>query len=107
MTVDNESTYKPYLINHFLSGTIDTVLYAAEMNVCPFLDSRMQYDYLRHSIRSKKRYSKWLKKEKSDSVDLIKEYYKCNTQRAEEIVRILTEEEIEDIRLKLDRGGVS
>ena len=72
MTSENEIAYNPYIINHFLSGTIDTVFYANEMNIRPNLDKKLQYDYLRGSIRKKRRYSKWLKHEQIEHIDITK-----------------------------------
>jgi hypothetical protein len=51
MSLENEKKYNSYLINHFLSGTIDTLFYANEMNQRPFLDKRLQYDFLRFGIK--------------------------------------------------------
>jgi hypothetical protein len=43
---DLEKAYTPFLVNRGLSFTADTLLAANEMNAAPFLDKRMQYDYL-------------------------------------------------------------
>ena len=53
-----EKEYNSFIINRGLSYFSDTVLYANEMNLRHELDKRMQNDYLLHSIRSKKRFSK-------------------------------------------------
>ena len=55
---DLEKQYNAFLVNRGLSFTPDTILAANEMNVVPFLDKRMQYDYLYSTVRKKKRYSK-------------------------------------------------
>lgn len=53
-----EHKYVPWRTNYILSNHLDTVLFANEMNINPFLDDKMQYDFLFHSIKSKKRYFK-------------------------------------------------
>jgi hypothetical protein len=105
MTEENESIYVPFLMNRFLSAHIDTVLYANEMNQYPFLSNRMQYDYLRYSIRAKSRYCQWLKKEKVEKVDLIREYFNYNYRRAEEVAKIISDEQLESIKKLMSQGG--
>jgi len=97
--------YKPYMINHFLSGNMDSVLYANEMNTRPCMDKQMQFDYLRFSLRKKKRYSKWLKQEKMNDIKYIMDYYNYSETKAREVIDLLCDEEINYIKDKLDRGG--
>lgn len=106
MTEDTEKSYVPYLINHFLSGTVDTVLYANEMNKRQFMDVRMQYDYLRLSVRKNKRFSKWLKKEKLEKIETLKTFFNYSTRRAEEISQIISEDDLEQINKSMQRGGI-
>ncbi len=49
--------YAPYIINKCLSGQIDTILFANEMNMNHHLDKRMQYSFYLNSLRKKKRFS--------------------------------------------------
>ena len=77
-----EKEYVPFVINRTMSYFPDTVLYANEMNLRGHLDNRLQNDYLLNSIRKKKRFSRWLKAEKNEDVDAIKEYYSCNYMKA-------------------------
>lgn len=63
---DSEKSYAPYVVNRCLSYFPDTLLHANEMNRLNFLDKKVQYDYYLRSIRSRKRFSKWLKREESD-----------------------------------------
>lgn len=89
--------YVPFVINRSLSYFIDTVAYANEMNIYPFLDKRMQYDYLMGSIRKRKRYSGWVKKDKNDVIDAIICYYSVSYRKACEYEKILTEEQQQEI----------
>ena len=104
----DESEYggKTFIINRALSMNVDTVLYANEMNVRYQLDSLLQYDYFINSLRQKKRWSKWAKATgPSSNLELLKKYYGYNEQRAREVLDLLTETEIEEIRLKFSKGG--
>ena len=66
----------------------------------------MQFDYLQKSIRKNKRYSKWLKQESVENLDIIKQFYGYSDTKAKEVMDILTEEDIEFMRNKLATGGV-
>ena len=95
-----------FIINRALSMNVDTVLYANEMNVRYQLDPLLQYDYFINSLRQKKRWSKWAKATgPSPALELIKKYYGYNEQRAREVLDLLTESEIEELRLRLSKGG--
>jgi hypothetical protein len=102
-----EKEYTPFVVNRCLSYFIDTVLYANEMNRYSGIDKKMQFDYLLRSIRKNKRYSKWLKRESVENLELIKEFYGYSDSKAREILDILSGDDVEFIRKKLDRGGVS
>lgn len=86
----SEKQYNAYIVNKALSFGIDTVIQANEMNSRPHLDKKLQYDFLINSIRRKKRYNKWIKSEKQDEIELIKQYYKYNTEKAYQTLELLT-----------------
>lgn len=101
-----EKNYSPFSINRFLSGTIDTVFYASEMNIRHHLPKEMQYEYLKNSVRKRKRYSQWFKKEEQENIDVIMEVYKYNYDKAKEVSTILSQEEIDVLKQKISKGGV-
>lgn len=101
-----EKEYSPYVINRSLSYFPDTLFHANEMNQKHFLSKKMQYDYLRCSIRKRKRFSKWDKKTQTSNLDLVKEYYSYSTKKALEILPLLSEDQIEYIKTALYTGGV-
>lgn len=101
-----EQEYKPFLINRTLSFTHDTALHANEMNIRPFLDNKLQYQYLLNIIRPKNRFGRWLKAEKYEAIDLIVEYYGYSLQKAREVVDIFTDEDLSTLRQKLFTGGL-
>lgn len=92
-----EKEYVPYVVNKSLSYFTDTLLYANEINQYGFLDNKMQYEYLLHSVRQGKRFSKWAKKDSSVVIDSISKYYQINKKRAEEYASILTEQQKQEI----------
>jgi len=61
---------------------------------------------LQKSIRKNKRYSKWLKQESVENLDIIKEYYGYSDTKAKEVMDILTPDDIEYMRNQLNTGGV-
>ena len=100
------SSYPPYIVNRCLSGTVDSVLFANEMNLNPHLDKDMQYSFLLYTLRKRKRFSPWLKKEQVDDLDLVKKHYGYSNEKAKVAVSLLTKTQIENIRNKHDRGGL-
>ena len=101
-----EKDYIPFLVNRSLGYFMDTIMYANEMNRFNSLDYKLQYDFLLNIIRPRKRYSKWLKKSKDDNIDLIKKFYGYSYTKAKDVIDILSEDQIEHIRSKLDTGGL-
>ena len=99
--------YAPYLINRSLSYHLDCVGYANEMNMHPGIDKDMQYQYLLNSIRPMKRkFQPWQKSKKEENIECVKEYFGYSDNKAKEALRILTDEQIAEIKIKTDKGGV-
>jgi hypothetical protein len=101
-----EKGYIPFMVNKSLSYFIDTILYANEINEYAHIDNKLQFEYYLNGIPKKKRFSKWAKKEKSDDLDVICEYYGCNYTRAAEIHKIINKTNIDFMKQKLQKGGV-
>lgn len=101
-----EKEYTPFLINRGLSFTIDTILYANEMNRYSSIPKSWQFQFLLNSITKKKRYGKWQKKDASpESLDLVMRYYGYNSEKAKDALKILTTEQLNIIKERLDKGG--
>ena len=98
-------TYPPYIVNRCLSGHLDCVMFANEMNMHPHLDKDMQYSCYLNSLRKRKRFSPWIKKEKIQDIDSVKQYYGYSNEKAKAALRILSESELNYIKSKLDIGG--
>ena len=106
LTSQDEKKYAAFIVNRGLSFFMDTIFQANEINRNHHLDSRLQFDYLLNSIRQKKRYSKWLKSEKLDDLDIIKEYYGFGNEKAKNALQVLSVDQLAYIRRKLNQGGV-
>jgi len=100
-----EKGYKPYLVNRTLSYHQDAILYANEMNLRPSLDSKLQYEFLLNSLRKRQRYSKWEKEKIDASVEMIMEYFCYGRAKAEQTLRVLTDDQLTMIEIALDKGG--
>ena len=105
-TPELEKEYKQFIINRALSFNHDTVLYANEMNFHNHLDSKLQFDFFLNTIRPKKRYGKWLKRESNDVLELIRTYYKCSYAKAREYATLLNDSQLNIIKQRIDTGGL-
>ena len=102
-----EKDYNPYIINKFLSQHVDCILYVNEMNIRPYCDKILQFDYLINSIRKKfRRAEKWLKGGTNLDISAVKEYYNYSNRKAKDAIRVLTAEEISYIKKKIYKGGL-
>jgi len=107
MDLENaESQYKSYVINKGLSFYPDTVIQANEMNSRPHLDRKMQFNFLINIIRSKKRYSKWLKPEKLDDLEIVQECYGYSKEKARQVLPLLSSEQIYYLKRRIKKGGL-
>ena len=78
---------------------------ANEINKHPNLDKRLQYDFLLNSLRKRKRFTPWLKKEQIEDLDLVKTHYGYSNEKARVALTLLTKPQIEYIRKKHEKGG--
>ena len=97
--------YAPYIINRCLSGHIDCIMYANEMNRHHHLDKDMQYLFYLNSLRKRKRFSPWLRKDKITDLECVKQYYGYSNEKASQALKILTKEQLTFIKKRLDIGG--
>ena len=99
--------YVPFVVNRALSYHLDCVLYVNELNCYPGLDKDLQYQYLLNSIRPMKRkFQPWQKSTTDKDLEYIKEYFGYSNQKAKEALSLLTDKQIEEIKIKTDKGGV-
>ena len=101
-----EKGYNAYLTNRSFSLFADTILYANEMNQLHHLRNIQQYDYYLHSLRKRKRFKKWHKNHDDEVLSLICETYKCNRAIGKQYQKLLSDEQIEVLKQKQQKGGV-
>jgi hypothetical protein len=106
--LDEEKDYKPFLVNRALSYHLDCILYANQMNMSHNLDSKLQYQYLLQVIRPMKRkFQPWQKTTAVKDLEYVKEYFGYSNEKAKEALRILSNEDLEIIKSRLEKGGVN
>lgn len=102
----SEKEYTPFIVNRSLSYFADTIFFANEMNKYSAIPKDWQYKFYLNSVKPKKRFSKWHKKEKnSDDISLIMREYDYSASKASEIVDILSEDQLNSIRARYNSGG--
>ena len=100
-----EKNYPPYIINRCLSGHLDAVMFANEMNMYSFLSKKMQYDFFINILRTKRRFSPWIRKDLVDNLDCVKRYYGYSNEKAKQALKILSKEQLDFIKSKFEIGG--
>jgi hypothetical protein len=102
-----ERDYNPFLTNRGLSYFSDTIFLANQMNKFPGLGKKLQFDFLRLSVRSRKRFSKWFKDESNDRIEALKTLYGYSHTKAKQAQDLISEEDWKAIFAVLDEGGTN
>lgn len=97
--------YSAFMVNRGLSYYPDTVLYANEMNMLAHVDSLLQFDYLLNSIRPRKRFSKWAKRREDGDLESVREYFGYGYKKAQQALAVLSTQQLQEIKQKLEKGG--
>ena len=100
-----EKDYPPYIVNRCLSGHLDAVMFANEMNMYSFLPKKMQYDFFINTLRTKKRFSPWIRKDLIKNLDNVKRYYGYSNEKARQAMKILSKDQLDFIKSKFEIGG--
>ena len=100
-----EKAYNPFLINRSLSYFPDTVLAANEMNRNHHIDNRLQFDFFINIVRKRKRFSKWFKPEEISDLETVKEYYGYSNEKARQVLKLFTADQLNELRNKVAKGG--
>ena len=102
-----DDDYVPFLVNRQLSYFMDTVFFANEANsTLKDIPKRAQFDFLRLAIDKRKRYAKWGKQKSDKDVELVQRRYGGTRQVAEELLKLLTKEDLQTLRDSEDIGGI-
>lgn len=99
------NSYPPFIVNRCLSGHIDCVLFVNEMNMNAHLPKDMQYSFYLNSLRKRKRFSPWLRKDKVKDLECVKQYYGYSNEKASQALKILNKEQLNFIKQRLETGG--
>jgi hypothetical protein len=100
-----EKKYLPFVVNRCISPFLDTIMLVNEMNRLHHLDKKLQFDFLLNSIRTRKRFAPWLKANKIDDLEYVKEFYGYSNAKAKSALTILTNEQVKQIKTSLNKGG--
>ena len=100
-----EKKYPPFIVNKCVYPFQDTIMLVNEINQLPHLDKKLQFDFLINSIRSRKRYTPWLKANKIEDLEYVKEYYGYSNEKAKVALDVLSDEQIKTIKNSLSKGG--
>tara|TARA_B100000902_G_scaffold111451_1_gene112754 strand:- start:4425 stop:4688 length:264 start_codon:yes stop_codon:yes gene_type:complete len=84
---------------------MDAVMFAQEMNKYHFLDKDLQYNFYLNILRKRKRFSPWIRKDKVSDLDYVKRYYGYSNEKASQVMKILTPDQITYIKQRLETGG--
>ena len=100
-----EKKYPPFIVNKCLAPFPDTIFLVNEMNMHHHLDKKLQFDFLLNSLRTRKRFTPWLKASKQKNLEYVKEYYGYNNEKAKSALKLLDDEQIKTIKDSLNKGG--
>ncbi len=100
-----EKKYPPYIVNKCLAPFQDTIFLVNEMNMNHQIDKKLQFDFLLNTLRTRQRYTPWLKAKKEKHLECVKEYYGYSNEKAKSALNILNDEQIKTIIDSLDKGG--
>lgn len=92
-----EKGYVPFVVNRCLSYFPDTIFYVNEMNIRPDTSKKMQFDFYLNSLRKRKRFSKWLKRENPDDLQAVMDYFEYSEAKAREALNVLSKETVSEI----------
>ena len=100
-----EKKYPSFIVNKCLAPFPDTIFLVNEMNIHHHLDKKLQFDFLLNSLRTRKRFTPWLKASKQKNLEYVKEYYGYNNEKAKSALKVLNDEQIKTIKDSLNKGG--
>ena len=100
-----DKDYKPFVVNRMVSGYRDLVFFADELNIRPNIAKKDQLELYNLLIPKKKRRALWSTPRKNEDLEVVMNYYNINEEKAAPYMRILSREQIHDLRERLNNGG--
>lgn len=103
-----DTLYVPYIVNKSLSYHADSLIYANELNQRAFIDKDLQYSFYLNTLRSRKRFSKWAKREDSEKLKIVMELFNYSPDKANQVLDLISDEQIKQLMHHRERctGGV-
>ena len=87
---------------------MDCIYFANDMNMHAQLDKKLQYSFYLNIVRQMKRkFQPWQKSSVDKNLECVKEYFGYSNAKAKEALRILTDEQILEIKRITNKGGVN
>ena len=106
--IEQRKDYKEFLINRSLSYQSDLIYIVNQINKYPDVEKKLHYDFLHVIIQKKKRPRKfWIKGKILENMDIVKEVFKYSNSKAETALSVLTDGDIDYIKIKMNKGGMS
>ena len=104
---DESEKYPAYMVNKTMSFNLDTCLFANEINKYSQarLTDKQQYDFLYYAVPKKKRFGKWIKADEMPNLEVVCKFFNCSIEKAKEYLKILNDDQIEEIKTKMETGG--
>lgn len=93
-----EKIYDPFIVNRALSYHPDCIIPVSEMNLYGGLAKNMQHAYLLHTIRPRKRFSKWAKSKESEYFEHVQMFYKTSRSETKVLLSMLSDEQLDYIK---------
>ena len=100
-----EKKYPPFIVNKCVAPFQDTIMLVNEINRNHHVDKKLQFDFLLNSLRTRKRFAPWLKANKKNNLEYVKEFYGYNNEKAKVALDLLNDEQISAIKQKMRKGG--
>ena len=100
-----EKEYVPFIINKSLSYFVDCILFVTELDRRSDIPKWDQYLFYYHSVPKKKRFCPWHKVDRDKHLDAVKEFYNFSAAKANTVIKLLTDAQLQEIARLTDKGG--
>jgi hypothetical protein len=94
---DAGAGYNPWLVNRSLSYSVDSVLFAQEMNEHAHLPAEMQHRFYLESLPARRRFARFEKSNLGAEVEALGKWYGINKRKAVAVHRAIGSSAVADI----------
>lgn len=100
--------YSPFMVTRGLAQNQGTLAVAHELNKHVITDKTLHFAMAFHAVTKSKRYGGWAKRApKSEDMETVQNYYNVSEVRAEEMLTLLTPEQLAILKQRMDQGGAA